>query len=332
MNKEPKVSVIILNYRGRTLLGKLIDKNLNSVFATEYPNFEALFVDNGSSDNSADYVQRKFCNMGLKILRLNQNYGWAGGNNRAFDHISKSSKYVAFLNNDVVVTPGWLSPIIEIMELNEKVGVAGPVSLKPDGEIDSAGVFIDFSGEAHDLTSLVKSNDSVDVFYISGNCLVVRREVFEKLNGFDEYYFCYYEETDFCSRVHASGFQVRVVPKSVTYHYGGITSRKIFEKPLVNKIPYYFTRNKFYFILKNYPDKILLHSLWLALLQTLIRYGAFVLGERNIGKANGLVMGFINSLINFKQVYQCRKINEYKLDKKFLLFMPFRSWIKKELA
>ena len=273
-----------------------------------------LFVDNGSCDDSVEFVRKRFRDRRLKILSLDQNYGWAGGNNRAFQHTAESSEYIAFLNNDVVVTPGWLTPIIEIMQLNDDVSVAGPVSLKPNGKIDSSGLFMDLSGEAHNLTCFDESADQVDVFYVSGSCLVVKKRIFEELNGFDEDYYCYYEETDFCSRVHGAGFRVVLVPRSRIYHYGGLTIKRVSEESVIDKKSYYYTRNRFHFILKNYPNRALFFSVLLAPLYTLALTGAYVLTIRNMKKALGVFVGLLAFLRSLRYVYQSRKRNTHKPD------------------
>jgi len=87
MKKHLKFSVISLNYNGKKILGSLLDAHLSSLLNTTYDDFEVLFVDNGSSDNSVEYVKANFRDKRLKIIQLRKNYGYAKGNNLALKFI-----------------------------------------------------------------------------------------------------------------------------------------------------------------------------------------------------------------------------------------------------
>lgn len=321
--RNPRVSIILLNYNGLSLLGPLVDKNLISLFNTEYPNFEVVLVDNGSNDNSVDHFARGFTDSRLRIVRLDKNYGWSGANNRAFKYISKSSQYVAFLNNDTIVKPEWLSVMIRTMEFDDKIGAAGPISLEPSGGIDHSGVLIDFSGEPYDFTDELRPTNLTDVFYIPGNCIIIKCDLFKKLEGFDEHYFFNFDETDFCSRAHMAGFRVVLVPQALLYHYKSATAKKTFEKTLSSKSTYYFTRNRFYFILKNYPEKRLLFSLSFALLKNLLGCVRLLLVKRELRQALSMIVGIMAFLKDFRLAYSSRKANKYKL-RDSSLFVPPR--------
>jgi GT2 family glycosyltransferase len=104
MRKHLKFSVISLNYNSRKILGSLLDAHLSSLLNTAYDVFEVLFVDNGSSDDSVEYVKANFRDKRLKIIQLKKNYGYAKGNNLALKFIDPNTDIVVFINNDTIVT------------------------------------------------------------------------------------------------------------------------------------------------------------------------------------------------------------------------------------
>ncbi len=101
---------------------------LSSVLSTKYPNFEVIFVDNASTDSSLKIVENTFGNDSrLRIFRSNQNLGFSGGNNFGFSHAR--GEYIAFLNNDTIADPYWLAPLVNSMEKDKTIGLAGSTIL-----------------------------------------------------------------------------------------------------------------------------------------------------------------------------------------------------------
>ena len=94
----PKVSIIILNYNGRKFLGCFLEKAIESAINQDYPNIEVLFIDNGSTDDSYQYVKFMY-DKNIKVIKFNKNYGYCLGNNLATRHISGDSKYILFMNS-----------------------------------------------------------------------------------------------------------------------------------------------------------------------------------------------------------------------------------------
>ena len=114
--EAPLVSLIVINYNGKSKLGSLLDKCLSSLLNTDYANFEILFVDNNSTDDSVEYVMKKFNDPRIRIIRLEKNYGYAGAVNRALKHAK--GEFIAVLNNDVIVNKDWLKHIITFLSSN----------------------------------------------------------------------------------------------------------------------------------------------------------------------------------------------------------------------
>ena len=115
---QPKVSIVILNYNTRHFL----EKFLPSVLATDYENFEVVLADNASKDDSVAFVKSHFPN--ISIITLPQNYGFAGGYNKALAQVN--ADYFVLLNSDVEVTPDWLKPLVTLAESDMKISAIQP--------------------------------------------------------------------------------------------------------------------------------------------------------------------------------------------------------------
>ena len=214
---SPKVSIIIVNYNGKELLQKCLD----SLLKVNYDNFEIILVDNNSTDGSVEFITKNYPS--LIIIKLDSNKGFAEPNNVAAK-ISKG-KYLLFLNNDTVVTPNFISEMVKVMETDKKIAVCQSLLLKPDGSVDSSGDFIDHLGVVYN--SKTKIDEIREVSSARGASMLVRSDIFEKLDGFDQKFFITFEDVDLCWRSWILGYRVLIIPTSIVYHEGGITIKKI---------------------------------------------------------------------------------------------------------
>ena len=213
----PKVSIIIVNYNGKELLQKCLD----SLLKVRYDNFEIILVDNNSTDGTVEFITKNYPS--LIIIKLDSNKGFAEPNNVAAK-ISKG-KYLLFLNNDTVVTPNFISEMVKVMETDKKIAVCQSLLLKPDGSVDSSGDFIDHLGVVYN--SKTKIDEIREVSSARGASMLVRSDIFEKLDGFDQKFFITFEDVDLCWRSWILGYRVLIIPTSIVYHEGGITIKKI---------------------------------------------------------------------------------------------------------
>ncbi len=113
-----KVSVVIINFNGR----KYLEKFLPSVLAGTYYNMELIVADNASTDDSLEFLRRTY--PAIRIIELKRNHGYAGGYNEALKEVQ--SDYYVLLNSDVEVRPGWIEPVIELMEKDQGIGACQP--------------------------------------------------------------------------------------------------------------------------------------------------------------------------------------------------------------
>lgn len=223
------MAVIVLNWNGEALLRRY----LPALEAHTPPHLARLIVaDNASSDDSAAYVRREHPK--VEWLPLDENYGFAGGYNRAIAAVEVP--YIVLLNSDVEVAPGWLEPLVAALDENPQVVAVQPkiLSWRDKDRFEYAGAcggFIDFLGfpfcRGRVLDTLEADEGQydaeADIFWATGAAMCVRRENYLAAGGLDEAFFAHMEEIDLCWRWKNQGCGIRVVPVSVVYHLGGGT-------------------------------------------------------------------------------------------------------------
>jgi GT2 family glycosyltransferase len=257
-NKEPLVSIIILNYNGM----KFVDKCLTSVLNTKYHNFEVIFVDNASTDGSLEYVKKRFGrNRHLKFVINEKNYGFAKGNNIGVRHAK--GEYVVFLNVDTEVDSHWLTELVKVMSSDASIGAAQSklLTMNDRKRIDACGLMLTpygfFAERGSGEVDRGQCDSAVEIFAAKGAAMAVKREVLEKVGPFDEDYFIFAEEVDLCWRIWLAGYRVVLVPKSIVFHFGAGIVKTIWPQ----KSPPYWYKNTLMTFFKNASSKTLLKIL-----------------------------------------------------------------------
>jgi GT2 family glycosyltransferase len=222
----PPVSLIVVNHNGRSKLKGLLDECLSSLLKTNYPDFEILFVDNCSNDDSIDYVQHEFQASGIRIVRLPVNVGYTGAVNHAIG--LARGDLIGVLNNDItVVDPLWLATLVKFIREQPSVGIVSPALLHDEKSIDSLGGDANVLMVAWDANSREEffTNYDQPIFRVSppGAAFVFRRDLATKLNNeiFDPDFFAYYEDVLLGFRVNMMGQRVAVLPSSILRHKRG---------------------------------------------------------------------------------------------------------------
>lgn len=231
MQNQPSVAVIILNWNGK----KYLERFLPFVLASTYKNVEVFVADNGSTDDSVEFVKQHFPT--VKLLIHGKNEGFAGGYNWALANVNNDISVL--LNSDVEVTCGWIEPIIELFEKDPLIAAVQPKILDFNNRdqfeyAGAAGGWIDkygypFSrGRIFDkLENDMHQYDSIEpIFWASGAAMFIRTTVFKEMGGFDAFFFAHQEEIDLCWRTQLAGYKIFSCPKAVVYHVGGGTLAK----------------------------------------------------------------------------------------------------------
>lgn len=250
------VSIVILNWNGRQHLEQFLPALVRH---TVHPAAEIVVADNGSKDDSLLFMKKEYPS--IRVIELDKNHGFSGGYNRAMEQVD--TRYMLLLNSDIEVTEGWLEPMLELMEKDEKVGACTPrfLDFKHKSYFEYAGAaggFIDrfgypfCRGRIFDSLEEEKGqyNDDTDIFWGSGACLMVRSDLYRELGGLDEQFFAHMEEIDLCWRVQRMGYRIRYVSGSVVYHVGGATLHR--ENPFKTFLNF---RNNLLMLYKNLPSR-----------------------------------------------------------------------------
>lgn len=251
------VAVVILNWNGRSFL----EEYLPSVISNS-GNAQIIVADNGSTDNSCEYLSINFPT--VQQIHLDKNYGFCGGYNRALKQVQ--SNYYILLNSDVKVTKNWIDPLYQLMESDPKTGACQPkiLTAKIPNEFEHAGAaggFIDTLGYPFCRGRLFQSrekdtgqfNDTRPIFWATGACLMIRAQLFHESGGLEENFFAHMEEIDLCWRLKNRGQKIMYVGSSTVYHLGGGTLPK--SNPRKTFLNF---RNGLVLLYKNLPSHILL--------------------------------------------------------------------------
>jgi len=216
-------TVIVLGYNGLSY----IDKCLSSILDQDFPisNYEVIWADNCSTDGSAEYVTR--CFPSVRVLRFDQNYGFAEGNNRAVDYAN--GKYIVFLNQDTIVHRKWLSELVHAAESNSRIKACHSNMLMPwhSERLPETQEAMLQCVHIADLTrfgyvgyrQVPFTNEYVRTLFVSGASVLIAREVFKDLDYvFDPDLSAYCEDTDLGLRINSLGYETVLVPTSILYH------------------------------------------------------------------------------------------------------------------
>ncbi|MHB8140342.1 MAG: glycosyltransferase family 2 protein [Vulcanimicrobiaceae bacterium] len=214
----PKVTVLIVTYNGYEFTRRCIE----SVFQNEYPNYEVVLVDNGSSDGTVEKIRGQF-GAQVRIVALRSNIGPSAARNRGA--AVSQGEFIATLDNDTELDPQWLVNGIGRMLVNPRIGCIQCRLMinRARNRFDYVG---DYLGSYGFLMQPVQTGeedvgqaDSEQVILSAKSAgMIVRRDAFERSGGFDDQYFIFVEETDLCLRIWLAGYTVLYVPSSVVFH------------------------------------------------------------------------------------------------------------------
>lgn len=248
--RYPSVGVVVLHYAG----GEDTLRCLASVGASEYPAARTVLVDQspgGGADGTAD--RARLYHPWVTVVASPENGGWTGGNNRGARRVLEDggdAGYLFFLNNDAAVHPAMLGALVAEAERDRGTGILGPAVLRADapqsvwalgGAVGPrAATRLIGHGEPYAAHA---GRAPLDVDFVVGCGMLVRSATFSTLGGFDDRYFLYYDDADFCFRARTAGWAVRAVPAATMWHRGGVSTGG----PGAARTVYYMRRNAFLF-------------------------------------------------------------------------------------
>lgn len=301
-------SVIVLTWNGR----QWIDGCVQSLLTLTPPAAEILLVDNGSTDGTIEHVRRTYPT--VRVVALESNVGFAAGNN-AGARVA-TAPHLAFLNNDTRVEPGWLAALVRAVESEASVGLVTSrvVYMDRPDVVDSAGDgYLRCGGafkRAHGAP-VATTLDGGEVFGACGAAFLIRRQLFERLGGFDEDFFMVYEDVDLSYRARLAGWRCLYVPEALVHHAGSPSLGRVSDRAVS-----FGQRNLEWTWLKNTPAPLLWRSLGPHLLYTLAAAAGYArqgqLGPWLRGKA-AAIRGFGPMLRKRREVQRTRTADPMSL-------------------
>ena len=263
-------SFIIINYRSLDYTRACLE-SLFAFLPTD-GSWEIILIDNDSQDGSAETLVREFSGR-IRFIQNDQNRGFAAANNQGA--ALAQGRFLFFLNSDTEIKNNILIPTRELLDHQPAIGLLAPLVLNPEGKWQFGAC-----GRRQTLGNLLKQNtktnwlrdkpvDYWETDWVSGAALIIRHELFDRLNGWDEKFFLYLEDSDLCFRAQKAGAQVAICPAAELIHYGG-------QSPASDRIRrQHYYRSQAYYFKKHY-------GLFVSLLMRLARwpYKSLVLSKQ----------------------------------------------------
>jgi len=272
------LSISIVNWNTRELLKKC----LKSIYQnTQQIKYEIFVVDNASIDHSVEMVKSDFPQ--VNIIKNKENVGFSKANNQAFK--KSKGRYFLLLNSDIVVFSYTFDRMVEFMDLHPEVGIVGCKLLNPDGTFQYS------CGEFHSISKILISkiipvnnftkkwlskyllhywdfSGVREVDWVTGACLMAKREAINEVGLLDENIFMYFEDNDWCYRMKKKGWKVYFIPQATVLHLGGQSIKKVYEKIAIESL-----MSKYYFYRKHYGRVRLWMLKMLQILNSMLKIG-----------------------------------------------------------
>lgn len=256
------ISIIIVNWNTKEFLKDCLDSIPEACSDNQY---EVIIADNASSDDSSGFIKGRYT--GIKLIENRENIGFAKACNQAAK--MAVGRYLFFLNPDTILQKDSISKLLKFIENESRAGIAGPQLLKKNGGIENSvrkfplmkdalvrdtildKIIPQFKKPRLAQTLPLQKASAVD--QVSGAALLIRGELWKKLDGMDERFFMFYEEVDLCRRIKEMGFSVFYLPAAKIIHLGGGSRHK--DRGLVF---YHSIKSKFLYFEKYYPGYMVL--------------------------------------------------------------------------
>jgi GT2 family glycosyltransferase len=294
---DGRVAVVIVNLNAGPLLGR----SLAAVGGQTVPPTRTIVVDNGSTDGSADGIEERY--PGVEVLRLGENRGFAGGNNVGVQ-AAADCDWIALLNPDAFPEADWLAALLEATRRRPEFAFFGSRLLQADApeRLDGAGDAYHVSGMAwrrdHGSPAAEAGRTEHEVFSPCAAAALYRRDAFLEDGGFDERFFCYYEDNDLSFRLRLAGHRCLYVPDAVVHHVGSAIAGADSEFTV-----YHSQRNLVWTFVKNMPAPLV----WLYLPQHLLVNLLAIAWYATNGRARAVLRAQRDALLGLPRVLAQRR-------------------------
>ena len=256
---HPLVCIVVLNWNA---LKETIEC-MDSLQKIRYPQYKLIIVDNASSNNEAHIFRQMYSEV-ADIILAKENYGYTGGNNIGMEYAIENYNpdFILILNNDIIVDPDFLNHLIKVAQSDPKIGIVGGKVYyhKYPDLIQSAGIGLNmYTGKSYHIGYMKFDKGQYDyqriVNIVMGCCMLIKREVIDKIGLLDEQYFCYKDDIDYCYKCSKAGYDVVYTPLAKIWHKNYV-KLKIWERTQSkNKrsafTQYLLARNNFMFMKKH---------------------------------------------------------------------------------
>jgi GT2 family glycosyltransferase len=296
----PNVSIIIINRNGHHWLRSFFPSIMN----TNYPKFEIIVVDNGSTDQSISYL-RNYPDNKVHVIELKDNLGFARAANVGIR--DANGEIIAFLNNDIEVDENWLMAAVEKLLSEERVGAVQSKMMQYDrrNKIDCVGVSVDKFGIdvpiGYDEVDYGQYDKLAEIGACCGGAMIVWKNVLVKTGFFDTKFFIYYEDLDLSWRIRLSGYKILPAPSSMVYHVGSATSKSM---PSAH-VAFHITKNHIVSWLKN-SRLITLILYWPVLLFLITCYSLFDMIHGRYGHVAAYIKAVVWVLLHINYILKER--------------------------
>jgi len=295
MNR-PKVAIVILNWNGR-------EDVLNCVSTLPrlvYPNYLATVVDNASTDGSVEALRQRFPQQ--RLLVMEKNLGFTGGNNRGIaDALANGADFVLLLNNDTELHPRLLDELVGVAESDAAIAAVGAKNLRLEdprevwgayGEVTYGGELVRVLGKGE--PDGPRFEEVRDVAWVIGNGLMMSRRALERIGGFDETFFGYHEDVDWCASAREAGFRVVYNGRAIIFHKGFGAADP--SRPVRFPVLYFLGRNGVLFARKHGSPLQRARYTALFLARVLLLYARGLVGREARESYRWLLRGFYHGL------------------------------------
>ena len=297
MGNSNKIAVIIVNFNGKEFLGQCLE----SLQRQGFLNFKIIVVDNSSDDRSVDGLEERF--PGVEVVRMDENVGFAAANNYAIKK-AEGFQWVALLNPDAIAKPDWLLTLHIAAEKNPRYNFFGSKLIKESSpeQLDGTGDIYHLCGLAwrrdHGAVGKKNSRLAEEIFSPCAAAAMYRRDIVLEVGGFDERFFCYFEDIDLAFRLRLLGHRCLYVPNAKVGHVGSAIAGRRSDFAV-----YHGHRNMVWTYLKNMPSELL----WRGLLQHLLVNFASLIWFSLHGQAGPIFRAKRDALLGLRQTIKQRK-------------------------